>query len=251
MNHPILNFFGLEGAREFKVDLYYPRGTEKTICCVSCKKIRSYRTDIEGEIRVEFSQIREDHFYEGSDAVECKGDWPEIIQVSTKPPLVRADVLDKMLKAGISGFRAVETNLTVKISKTLNQDVPKYFYLEISGSVEVFFPNNEVSICPSCRCFLGLGGHKLMVPDMKTWSGDDLIMTSNVKTGFILASPKLIDLAKSENWRSFEFGSSIPHVLVRLFEVDDWRFDIAERVCQKYPELFNNRALNSFKTSRV
>jgi hypothetical protein len=239
MTHPMLNFFGLEGSRKLHVDAYYPTGSELSVCCIECRKVRHHKNSVKGNVRATLSKIRKNAFYEGSLAISSGSEWPEAIEVTAKPPLIRADVVEKMLQAGISGFNPIATDLTIDTDRSLKRTSPEYFHLEVTGKVEVRFPEHEVMICPGCLCFIGNFGHKLMVPDLKSWSGDDLVMTSNVKTGFVLTTRKLIDLAKSENWKSFEFGSTIPHVLVRLFETDDWLVDISERTQTAYPQLFD------------
>ena len=235
----MLNFFGLEGSRKLHVDAYYPTGSELSVCCIECRKVRHHKNSVKGNVRATLSKIRKNAFYEGSLAISSGSEWPEAIEVKAKPPLIRADVVEKMLQAGISGFNPIATDLTIDTDRSLKRTSPEYFHLEVTGKVEVRFPEHEVMICPGCLCFIGNFGHKLMVPDLKSWSGDDLVMTSNVKTGFVLTTRKLIDLAKSENWKSFEFGSTIPHVLVRLFETDDWLVDISERTQTAYPQLFD------------
>ena len=179
----------------------------------------------------------------GSPAVDVGPDWPEVIAVLTTPPLVRGDVVEIMLESGVSGFIPRKVKLTIDDDEAFTRPTPEYFQIEVTGRVAISFPNNEAIICPICLSRTDRNfGDELMVPVLDTWTGDDLVMPSNVASNFVLSTRKLIDLARAEGWSSFRFGSWIPHCRVYFMNRSDWHTDVAERVRHHYRRYFENES---------
>jgi hypothetical protein len=237
MNPSLLHFFGVEGARDVGATVRYPLGGRGRKHCAPCQ--RWYGAPDYREIEASLSCIREGAFYEGSPAVEVGPHWPEAIAVLIEPPLVRGDVIETMQKAGVSGFIPRRVRLTIDDDHAFTRPVPEYFQIEITGRVAISYPEHEVTICPLCLCRTdNLFGDKLMLADLDTWTGDDLVKPSNVSTGFVLTTRKLIDLARENGWSSFHFGAWMPHCRVHFMAEGDWHADVVERARLKHRRYF-------------
>ena len=241
MNHALMQFFGVEGTHDVAASVRYPLGGRGGIRCEPCK--RWYGDPDFREVEATVSRIREGHFYEGSPAVDVGPDWPEVIAVLIEPPLVRGDVVEIMLESGVNGFIPRKVKLTIDDDMAFARPAPEYFQIEITGRVAISYPDDEVSICPVCLSRTDHNfGDKLMVPVLNTWTGDDLVKPSNVASGFVLSTRKLIDLARAEGWSSFQFGSWIPHCRVNFIGNGDWHTDVTERIRHKYRRYFEHES---------
>ncbi|WP_050025047.1 hypothetical protein [Verrucomicrobium sp. BvORR034] len=237
MNHPLFHFFGVEGTRDVGATVRYPLGGRGRKRCEPCQ--RWYGAPDFREIEATLSRIREGDYYEGSPAVEAGPHWPEAISVLIEPPLVRGDIVAVMQKAGVSGFIPRKVRLTINDGRAFTRPVPEYFQIEITGRVAISYPESEVTICPLCLSRTDHNfGDKLMVPDLDTWTGDDLVKPSNVSSGYVLTTRKLIDLARENGWSTFQFGTWIPHCRVNFMAEGDWHADVVARTRLKYRRYF-------------
>lgn len=239
MNHPLFHLFGFDGSGDMMGTVSHPNEARDYVWCKPCG--RWYGATDYAEPRAKFRRRRADDFYHGAPDVPVGPEWPEAVSVrGMGAPLVRGDVIEIMLESGITGFVPRAVDLAVDDDNQLSRPVPEFFHLEITGRVAVTWPENPlITVCPICRHRTdSQWGDAVMYPDMTSWTGDDLVGTSNVWTNLVFCTRRLIDLAQAEGWSSFRFGDQIPHCPVRFMDVPDWFSDLQDRTIRRYPRLF-------------
>jgi len=161
-----------------------------------------------------------------------------------------------LAKEKFTGFKIHPIEITeVKSKKLVAVPIPRYYFVEITGRVDIDI--NELddeggSICPVCLARNASEGNpyrwkaKRIVPKLETWDGSDFIKLSNLRSGRNFCSRRFVELAHAYKWTNFVFGESLPGV--GLWEKapqfglsyfdPEWFAKLGERVRAKYPDLF-------------
>lgn len=130
--------------------------------------------------------------------------------------VVSETVLGELLANQITGFRphrlhSLEVTPQLKLHP---EPWPVYYLLEITGAINYdrhYYDENEGTTCPGCGTLIAKPGGKYRwggddsrnVPEEGSWSGDDLVRSSNIKTGYLYVSRRLVDLAVERKWSCF------------------------------------------------
>lgn len=221
--HPLLTFFGVSAENAFGSTWFSHNPSRR---CEPCK--RWYHAI--------------DDPYERNDVelgvAPPKGKSPHAIAMLYDFPLLREDVLNGFLEAGITGFKYHKANFT------LNAPDQAFYFLEVTGRVDVeILDEGEGRICPICLSYLGKKGGKYqwnqqLLPILDSWDGSDVVRIGNRSHGMRFCTRNVIDLALERSWRELQFGETIPHVTVRPQDGARWYDSVSERAISHWPNLF-------------
>jgi hypothetical protein len=170
-------------------------------------------TDLQVELKVESDKV---FSYDGSLLhVEGGKHWPDIMEDVTSPAVCCSERVVSALDALCpNAFDAKAlADIRVEGGKADKQTAPKYFQLEIKGSITLNLENSGLSNLvleeETGRILVGnlLGG--IFVVDESTWKGDPLCVSrSPLLPEHFLCTPEIIKLAGREKWTNARFYPS-------------------------------------------
>jgi hypothetical protein len=164
--------------------------------------------------------------------------------------VVSEAVLGDLLANQITGFRphrlhSLEVTPQLKLHP---EPWPVYYLLEITGTISYdrhYYDANEGTTCPGCQKLTPKPGGKYMwggddsrkVPEEGSWSGDDLVRSININTGYLYVSRRLVDLAVERRWSCFGAGS---------FD-GRWIWSLEKNWFENYERLFREQIEPSYR----
>jgi hypothetical protein len=159
-------------------------------------------------------------------------------------------VVEEITAAGLTGFKAHPLPFSKIDSPTLRAlPGPRYYVIEITGRLDLdrwWFDEYEGHYCPECHRWgpsegddrkYSWGNIRLM-PDMRTWTGDDFAMCSNILVGYRFCTPKVVDLARAMRWEGIQFSGLVPYGPRLPLEHADWLARYRAEALEKNPDFF-------------
>lgn len=175
--------------------------------------------------------------------------------------VVSEKVLGDLLANQMTGFRPHRLH-SLKVTPQLKlhpEPWPTYYLLEITGKINYdrhYYDENEGGTCSGCQKLTAKPGGKYMwggddsrkVPEEESWSGDDLMRSYNIKTGYLYLSRRLVDLGLEKEWSCFGAGSFDGQWILPL-KKDTWFEDYErffdEQIVPEYQKLPQTESLRN------
>jgi len=139
--------------------------------------------------------------------------WPDIVGSGSPPPpfFISEHVIRTFEREGVTGYEArpaiIEAG-AVKSKKLKAIRPPKYFFLEVTGRIDIDLEASGLAgpdICPVCFRREGLREPERIVPRPETWDGSDIFRIRNYSFGTHYCTEKVLLLARENRWTNFRF----------------------------------------------
>ena len=83
---------------------------------------------------------------------------------------------------------------------------------------------------------IGWGGGDFVV-EKGSWDGSDFAKVGNLSVGNKFCTPRVLELARDENWTGFTFFAQTRKPIAADLRVADWKADLQQKIREKCPDL--------------